>query len=286
VRALVEVGANGSSAAALRTPHPLAELLPGVYRESFIDEQRRTARESFGSRFLAAFDDVLAPVLATLDNLEAYLDPGTTPEDFLTWLGTWVAAPVDQAWGIDRRRDFVARAAELYRRRGTAAGLREHVAIHTGGTVEIIENGASTWSAKADGKLPGSPEPVVVVRVTVDDPSSIDAQRLDALVRASKPAHVVHRVEVIGTGSGGRPGKRTRVAETTGGAGGPASGSSASGGPVSGETTSGGRASGGPVSGGAEAAPSGGDEDVTPTAPPPDAPPAAAEDEGGGSASS
>jgi phage tail-like protein len=183
----------------LINPHPLAETLPGVYRDAWIDERRRTAREPFGPRFISALDTVLAPVLATLDNLDAYLDAGTTPEDFLAWLGEWVAASVDAGWPEDRRRAFVGQAAELYRRRGTAAGLRDHVQIHTGGMVEIVENGASSWSAKPDGKLPGSPEPVVVVRVTVDDPDSIDRTKLEAMVHASKPAHVVHRVEVIGS---------------------------------------------------------------------------------------
>lgn len=183
----------------LVNPHPLAESLPGVYRDAWIDERRRTAREPFGTRFISALDTVLAPVLATLDNMESYFDAGTTPEDFLAWLGEWVAASVDAGWPEDRRRAFVGQAAELYRRRGTAAGLRDHVQIHTGGIVEIVENGASSWSAKPEGKLPGSPEPVVVIRVTVDDPDAIDKTKLEAMVHASKPAHVVHRLEVLGT---------------------------------------------------------------------------------------
>lgn len=184
----------------LVNPHPLAETLPGVYRDAFADEYRRTARASFGSRFISALDDVLAPVLSTLDSFEGYLDPTTTSEDFLMWLGQWVAAAVDAGWPEDRRRAFVAQASELYRRRGTALGLHDHVQIHTGGQVEIVENGASAFSVKAEGKLPGSPEPVVVVRVIVDDPDAIDKAKLDAIVRSSKPAHVVHRVEVLGTG--------------------------------------------------------------------------------------
>ena len=191
---------RAGAAIELVNPHPLAETLPGVYRDAWTDERRRTAKEPFGPRFIAAFDDVLAPILATLDSLDSYLDADTTPEDFLSWLGEWVAASVDASWSEDRRRAFVGQAAELYRRRGTAAGLRDHVQIHTGGLVEVIENGASSWSAKPDGKLPGSPEPVVVVRVTVDDPGEIDHEKLDAMVHASKPAHVVHRVEIIGTG--------------------------------------------------------------------------------------
>lgn len=187
----------------LRNPHPIAARLPGVFRESFLDEQRRTAREPFGARFLAALDAVLAPVITTLDTVDAYFDADTTPEDFLAWLGSWVAASVDAGWPEDRRRAFVGQAAELYRRRGTADGLRDHVQIHTGGVVEIIENGGSSFSTTAEGKLPGTPEAVVVVRVTVDDPDSIDKVKLDELVMSSKPAHVVHRIEVIGTGKRG-----------------------------------------------------------------------------------
>ena len=202
-----------SGAAPLVNPHPIAETLPGVYRDAWIDERRRTAREPFGTRFLSALDEVLAPVLATLDNLDAYLDADTTPEDFLAWLGEWVAASVDAGWSEDRRRAFVGQAAELYRRRGTALGLHDHVQIHTGGVVEIVENGASSWSAKPDGKLPGSPEPVVVVRVTVDDPASIDKTKLERIVQTSKPAHVVHRVEILATAQ--RASRRAKTADAS-----------------------------------------------------------------------
>lgn len=193
----------------LRNPHPIVATLPGVFRESWLDEQRRTAREPFGTRFISALDSVLAPVITTIDNVDMYFDADTTPEDFLGWLGSWVAASVDAGWPEDRRRAFVGQAAELYRRRGTADGLRDHVQIHTGGIVEIIENGASSWSPTADGKLPGTPEPVVVIRVTVDDPDAIDRVKLDELVMSSKPAHVVHRIEVLGTAQ--RAGRKAKA---------------------------------------------------------------------------
>jgi phage tail-like protein len=97
----------------LRNPHPIVATLPGVFREAFLDEQRRTAREPFGTRFISALDSVLAPVLTTIDNVDSYLDADTTPEDFLAWLGSWVAASVDAGWPEDRRRAFVGQAAEL-----------------------------------------------------------------------------------------------------------------------------------------------------------------------------
>jgi len=81
--------------------------------------------------------------------------------------------------------------------RGTAAGLAGQVELQTGGSVEIMENGATSWSVDPGGELPGSPDPLVVVRVTVPDPKAIDATRLDAVVASAKPAHVLHRIELV-----------------------------------------------------------------------------------------
>lgn len=201
---------DGDSTFDLVNPHPLASYLPGIYQEAWIDERLRSNEEPFGPRFLSVFDALLAPIIATLDNLDAYLDPDATPEDFLSWLGEWVATTVDETWSIERRRQLVAGAAEIYRRRGTAAGLMEHVRIHTGGTVEIAENGASAWSTTPDAKLPGSAEPIVLVTVIVDDPKAVDQAKLETLVRAAKPAHLVQRIEIVDTASRA-PKKRSRA---------------------------------------------------------------------------
>ena len=172
--------------AGLRSPHPLGPSLPALYQD-----------DGFAQRFLSGLDEVLAPVFSTLDNFDAYLDPWLAPEDFLSWLAGWVGVALDEGWDEDRRRAIVARAVELYRMRGTAVGLAGQVEIQTGGRVEIVENGATGWSVDPGGELPGSPEPLVVVRVTVPDPRAIDTQRLDALVAAAKPAHVLHRIEIV-----------------------------------------------------------------------------------------
>ena len=176
--------------AGLPSAHPLGPSLPALYQD-----------DDFAQRFLAGLDVVLAPIFSTLDNLDAYLDPNLAPDDFLAWLAGWVGIALDESWDESRRRAIVARAVELYRMRGTAIGLAGQVEIMTGGQVQIVENGATGWSVDPGGDLPGSPEPLVVVRVTVPEPKAVDAGRLDAMVAAAKPAHVLHRIEIVKGGA-------------------------------------------------------------------------------------
>ena len=100
----------------LDTPRPMGPELPALFQD-----------DSFAQRLTGAFDDMLAPVFSTLDNFEAYLDAWLSPEDFLDWLGAWVGLELDEALSLERRRQFVAHAHELFRVRGTLAGLRSHL---------------------------------------------------------------------------------------------------------------------------------------------------------------
>jgi phage tail-like protein len=172
----------------LPSPHPLGAALPAVYQEE----------DQFAMRLTSAFDDALAPIVSTLDNLPAYFAPSLTPEDFLAWLSDWVAFDLDETWSVARRREAVARAVDILRRRGTSIGLAEEVALVTGGEAEIIENGGTAWSLDPASPMVGSPKPALIVRVRVDDPSAIDADRLDRIISAAKPAHIPHRVEILG----------------------------------------------------------------------------------------
>jgi hypothetical protein len=81
--------------------------------------------------------------------------------------------------------------------RGTVKGLKAQVETLTGGTAEIIDTGGVATATKAGEALPGSPNFALMVRVAVDDPSAINATRLDALVAAAKPAHVTHKVVLV-----------------------------------------------------------------------------------------
>lgn len=169
----------------LATAAPMLEMLPAVYQE-----------DPFTERFMAGFDDVVAPVLATLDCLVEYFDPLLAPEDFLEWLSGWVGIELDEGWPIERRRAVVGTAVEMYRMRGTVAGLRANLEVLTGGHVEIADSGGVAWSRDPAADLPGEASPRLAVRVRVEDQAAAPLDLVEAAVAAAKPAHVVHRVEV------------------------------------------------------------------------------------------
>jgi phage tail-like protein len=169
----------------LTSPYPIGTLLPAVYQE-----------DPFAMRFTAAFDDVLAPVIATLDCLDAYIDPLLTPRDFLDWLASWVGYVIDENCPLARQRAVVADTAELYRRRGTLAGLRAQVELITGGQVEVVDSGGVKASTTPGDELPGEDVPRVAIRVLVDE-DTINSAAVEAAISTCKPAHVLHRLEVV-----------------------------------------------------------------------------------------
>ena len=174
---------------ALESPRPLIASLPGIYQEDDL------ARAVTG-----AFDDGFAPILSTIDNVAAYLDPALTPDDFLDWLSGWVGILPDETWPIERRRAVVALATQLYRKRGTAAGLAMHIKLLGAGDVTVTDSGGASWSKTAGSKAPGDGSYTLKVKVTQPKKGKLDPAKIEALVASAKPAHVAHEVK-IGDGS-------------------------------------------------------------------------------------
>lgn len=168
--------------AELPSPYPIRELLPAVLQE-----------DELTTRFTAGLDDVLSAIISVLDCLDAYLDPHVAPEDFLAWLGSWLGEVLDENWPLPRQRRAIAEAVDLHRLRGTVQGLRLQLQLASGSAVEVVDSGGVSWSSIPNAELPGSAEPRLDVRVVAD---LADAPALDALIRAAKPAYVVHRLEV------------------------------------------------------------------------------------------
>ncbi len=175
---------------ALPVRHPIGSALPAMFHD-----------DQFAQRWCDGLDGVLAPVPATLDSFWAYLDPALAPIDFVEWLGGWVGLEVDHTWPEERRRDFIGHAAQLYAWRGTARGLADLIEIYLGVRPTITDDCTGVWSERPGTDLPGADDPVLVVRLEVDDPSSVDATRLSNMVTRNKPAHVTHRLEIVGRGT-------------------------------------------------------------------------------------
>lgn len=169
----------------LPTAHPLLYRLPGVY-----------LGHEFLRGFLDGLDEVLAPVLLTLDNLPAHFDPRTAPEDFLAWVAQWVAVEADADSPVAQRRALVADAVGRHQRRGTARALAEAIRLETGVRPELTETGGTKWSTDPGESLPGESRPWVRIELRVPDPSSVDRARLERLITAEIPAHVGFTLEI------------------------------------------------------------------------------------------
>jgi len=171
-------------------PNPVALItrLPAILQE-----------DEFLARWLSAFDDVIAPVYVTLDNLDAYVRPAYAPVDFLEWLAGWVDVAVDEAWTEQQRRSIVAGAVSLHRRAGTAGGIRDAIQLAAGpeATVVVEESGGTRWSETPGAELPGSASAEVVITITVPtgDPAELVA-RFERVAAGVVPAHLPTRVSV------------------------------------------------------------------------------------------
>jgi phage tail-like protein len=165
-------------------PYPSADFLPAVLRE-----------DDVLVRWTAALDMVTAPVVATLDCLEAYLDPWLAPPDFLAWLGECAGARLDENWPVERRRAAVAEAVAVHGLRGTAAGLRMLAERAVDGPVEISDTGGVRWSTRPWTELEPPVEPRVRVRVPASAP--VTPGSLAELLQGVVPLGVVVDVEVV-----------------------------------------------------------------------------------------
>jgi phage tail-like protein len=171
----------------LESPHPLGETLPAMYQE----------HDEFALRFTQALDEVIAPVMLALDNLDAYFDPHVAPRDFLTWLAAWVGIELDETWPEEKQREQVKNAVELYRWRGTRKGLADVIELYIGVRPEVVDNGATTASSTPNEPLPGSPDLMLTVTLRVGPNVDVDEGRVNDLIMEAKPAHVPHQLVLV-----------------------------------------------------------------------------------------
>ena len=128
----VDFGGNGQASPLIRTIKVYAprassfSYLPPVYHDDPVSAD-------FLDRFLSYFDTVFEEIETVIEDFSGYLDPyGVPPGPFITWLGEWLDLSFLAEWPEATRRTLIDRAIELYKKRGTIAGIQEIVRLHTG----------------------------------------------------------------------------------------------------------------------------------------------------------
>ena len=99
------------------------DYLPEIYRHE--------PGKQFPDRFIALFETLFYDLKEKTAGTHKYFHPGTAPADFIPWLAQWVSLDLYELLG-DRNRDFILRAAEFYKQKGTVPGIAELVSLLTG----------------------------------------------------------------------------------------------------------------------------------------------------------
>jgi len=149
--------------------------------------------------FLMVFQHIMNDTAITLDNMDKHFRPMESPSRFLPVLADWLGIHLDTLGGELEVRRFLQYAIPLYRYRGTAIGLRAHLAIVAGIAPEIMEGEApySTMLIEADGKAEaalmdvGDKDNSFTIHFPVLRNKFSDTliRRLSLIVQREKPAH-------------------------------------------------------------------------------------------------
>ncbi|WP_043622486.1 phage tail protein [Nonomuraea candida] len=136
-----------------------ADLLPPAYRQD-------PAADDFTERFLSLFDATTAEIDRVIERYPALLDPAGVPDAALPWLAGLLGLSFEAGWDARTRRELIARAPELYRRRGTPWALSEAVRVVFGVTPVIDElAGDRHWAQVGAGAGPAGARGLGAVRL-------------------------------------------------------------------------------------------------------------------------
>jgi phage tail-like protein len=112
---------------AIRVHYPRSsylQYLPAVYSA---DQESRWFLERFLSIFQTEWDDLEQRIA----EIGRYFDPEAVPAGkALAYLARWLALPLEGDWDWEQKRRLLAAIPDLYRRRGTAQGLRAYLQVY------------------------------------------------------------------------------------------------------------------------------------------------------------
>jgi phage tail-like protein len=105
------------------------DYLPVTYARN---DQRKDGKEGFLARLLKLVRSEWRGVEELIDDMARVADPEFVDATDLPWLAQWLALELPRIAGDYERRALIARAVELFARRGTPRSIAEFVELHTG----------------------------------------------------------------------------------------------------------------------------------------------------------
>lgn len=185
-------GASAPSTVSVR--RHLRNGVPDIYRRDAAS--LRDDPPPFAMRFLHALEEVLDPIVATLDSLEAHLDVDLAPEHALAGLATWLGVDEVESLPAASRREAVRRAGELGRLRGTRAGLELALQLFFPAvSLRIEDHGGVVVSTAVDAPPP--PAAAALFDVYCDQPLPPEMQMAVArCIERWKPVHAQYKLRV------------------------------------------------------------------------------------------
>lgn len=129
--------------------------MPALYRED-------GESAAFLERYLSIFESIFVDLEEQIEASLRYLDPAAIPAEHVPWLEEWLALEVDETWPTGKRRTLLEHAPELFKHRGTRAGLLGTIRLFLEGRLDPPT--AWTWALdtereslkrrRSDGQLP------------------------------------------------------------------------------------------------------------------------------------
>jgi phage tail-like protein len=198
-----EISVNGSgpdrpllsdAPATVSVRRHLRDGVPDIYRRNH--NATRDQPPPFAMRFLHALEEVLDPIVATLDSLPAHLDADLAPEHALEGLASWLGVDEVESLPPDQRREAVRRAGELGRLRGTRAGLQLALSLFFPAiSMRINDHGGVVVGESADD----APPPASAASFEVMCDQSLPPETQMAVARTIerwKPVHAHYKLRV------------------------------------------------------------------------------------------
>jgi phage tail-like protein len=102
------------------------------------------ARASFLERYLSVFESEFVGLEEEIEQITQHMDPEGVPNEYLSWLSSWLAIEFDQRWPTEAKRAFLAQAPTLFKLRGTKEGMRRTIRLY----LDHVEAPDTSWMSE------------------------------------------------------------------------------------------------------------------------------------------